>query len=752
VPSVPSLKPWGPWRRAAYGAVIGLAIAGALFALRRTRGMETLELRLVDVRTRAFLGDVPADPRIVLAVIDDASHRHVMQSNAGAGETWPWRLELHALAMDALAAAKVRAVMIDIFHLERGRAPEDLTLTEEQRTQGWVATLTAQQDEGTVLADAYRRVGNVALAFKLEGQPSSEVSPARVDAARERLLPDVTFQPREGIRRDHVLLPLTRPTKGATLMGFANVLESDDGVFRRAVPGGWWGETPVASLALSTAFLVEGRRRAVVGDRVLLGRSAQALDEEGGFYIHFRAEPGAAYTSVSPADLVAWGLALSEGKTPEQLRNDLGAQFTRLEGAVVVYGVNLSGGEDIVTTPLSGGHLGPEVQATILDNLLRGDGRVRVPALTDALILFSLALVAGVVGALLKGRWWPHVPSAVLLGALFAAAWGLFAKGRVIDLMTPVAALVLTWGATSVLRLATEGRRNKWLEGTFGRYVSPEVIDALKKDPRLLQLGGRRRDLTVLFSDVAGFTRISESLAPEMTVRLLNRYLTTQSAEVMGTGGVIDKFQGDAVMAFWGDPIEATDHALRAVKAALRCLDALPTLDPLLKELGLEHFHIRIGLNSGPALVGNMGSEARFDYTCMGDSVNLASRLEGANKQFASRLMVGPITYLLVKEHVVAKRLADLVVVGRSAPVRTYEVLSLKEDADEDTLAHAAAYGRAHMALRSGDVTGAFEHLAEAESRRPGDGPTAWLRALAGRMRKGEAATPWDGTWRLTEK
>jgi adenylate cyclase len=282
--------------------------------------------------------------------------------------------------------------------------------------------------------------------------------------------------------------------------------------------------------------------------------------------------------------------------------------------------------------------------------------------------------------------------------------------------------------------------------------VSPEVVEALKKDPTLLALGGRRRELTILFSDIAGFTRISETLHPEQTVQLLNRYLTTQSREVMAGAGVIDKFVGDAVMAFWGDPLETEDHALRAVKAALRCLAALPSLDPLLRELGLDGFNIRMGLNSGPAIVGNMGSEDRFDYTAMGDNVNLASRLEGANKAFGSRLLIGPVTYLLVKDHVVAKRLADLVVVGRSTPVRVYEVLSLREDAAEDTKAHAAAFGKAHEALRTGDMPAAWEHLAEAEARRPGDGPTAWLRALAGRIRKGEASTPWDGTWRLTEK
>jgi adenylate cyclase len=743
--------------------VIALAIGAGLLFLRSTRGMETLELRLVDVRTRAFVGDRPADPRIVLAVIEEPDHERVTKSNLGAGVFWPWPLVLHDYAMKALKEAGVRAVLVDIYHLERGKSREDLTLTETESTQGWVDVAVGEHADGKRLGDTYAALERVVLAFQLDDQPTGHEQPARVTVAEERLLPTIRYLPRAGRRGAHATLPLHQPARGAALLGFANVEESADGVFRRSVPCGTWDGRPVLSLALAGAFLATDGRREVRGSRIQVGQAVQALDEEGSFFLNFRGAASRAYRRVSPADLIQWGWTLEEQREAEKEKGapagpfrpadaEEARRFDALKDAIIVYGVNLKGADDIVTTPLAGTHPGPEVQATALDNLLHGDGRVRVPRATDRWILLGLCFLAGVVGALLKGKWWPHVPPFVLLMVLGIGAWRLFAAGTVIDLITPLAGLVLTWGATSVLRLATEGRRNRWLEGTFGRYVSPEVVEALKKDPRLLELGGRRRELSVLFSDVANFTRISESLPPEQTVRLLNVYLTGQSQEVMATGGVIDKFNGDGVMAFWGDPIESSDHALRTVTAALRCLAVLPEIAPLLKELELEDFRIRIGVNSGPALVGNMGSEARFDYTCMGDNVNLASRLEGANKVFGSRLLVGPVTYLLVKDHVVAKRLADLVVVGRSTPVRVYEILSLIGDASEDTRAHAAAFARAHASLRKGDVTAALENLAEAESRRPGDGPTAWLRGLAGRMRRGEAPQSWDGTWRLTEK
>lgn len=762
MPSVPSLDPWGPGRRALFGTVVGLAV-GALLAWVRTSGaVETLELRMVDVRTRAFVGRVEADPRIVLAVILENDHERVTHSDLAPNERWPWGLWLHTYAMRALAEAKVRAVAVDLFHLERGKAPEDVVLPAGQQGQGWTQALFAEASEGDALGAAYARLERVALAYQLSSEPTRNTSPARVEAAEERLCPAMPFAPDFGLRRPHADLPLSRPARGAGLLAYANVQEDADGVVRRAVATGYWGDRPTVSLPFATALLATQGARSVEGAEIRFGDAVQRVDEEGYFFANFRGEPRRAYREVSPADLVQWGYWL----TPQDPADPVGslplapeawpardrAALRSLEGAIVVYGVNLAGAEDVVPSPISGRLHGPEYQATLIDNLLHGDGRVRVPRSTNRWLLLGLCVLCGASGSAIRGRWLPHLPPLLLLGGLALLTYATFAAGHVIDVLTPAAGLVLTWSGSSVLRLATEGRRNRWLEGTFGRYVSPEVVEALKQDPTLLALGGRRRDLTILFSDVAGFTRISESLEAERVVQLLNRYLTSQSEQVMRTAGVIDKYVGDAVMAFWGDPIEMPDHALRAVRAALACLAVLPKLEPLVRELGLPGFSIRIGLNSGPAVVGNMGSEDRFNYTCMGDSVNLASRLEGANKAFGTHLLVGPLTYLAVKDQVIAKRLADLIVVGKSTPVRVYEVLSLREDAPEDTRAHAEAFAQAHEALRRGDLEAARSGLERALRLRPGDGPTAWLAALEARMRAGQAPSPWDGTWTLTEK
>jgi adenylate cyclase len=338
--------------------------------------------------------------------------------------------------------------------------------------------------------------------------------------------------------------------------------------------------------------------------------------------------------------------------------------------------------------------------------------------------------------------------------AVGAAAFLPFARGTVIDLFTPLAGIVLTYAGVVAFRLMTEGRRNRWLESTFGQYLSPAVIEQLKKDPTRLELGGRRTEITILFSDIKGFTSISEQLKdrPGEFKKLMNVYLTGQSEPVLAEDGTIDKFIGDAVMAFFGDPLEVGDHSLRACRAAIRSQEALAPLQPLAASLGLPPLVNRIGVNTGPAYVGNMGSEKRFSYTAMGDDVNLASRLEGANKAFGTHVLIGPGTYEQAKHAIVAKPIGRLRVVGKSEPVLVHELVALRDEASAETLRHAEAYGRAHAALLADDLDAALRHLADAEALRPGDGACAWLRTLVAGLRRGDPPRPWDGVVVLESK
>jgi adenylate cyclase len=256
----------------------------------------------------------------------------------------------------------------------------------------------------------------------------------------------------------------------------------------------------------------------------------------------------------------------------------------------------------------------------------------------------------------------------------------------------------------------------------------------------------------VLFSDVKSFTSISEKLSPANLVLLLNDYLTRQSEQILEREGVVDKFIGDAVMAFFGDPVPVPDHALRACRAAVRCREVLVETEPLAERLGVPALKNRIGINSGLATVGNMGSAKRFNYTAMGDTVNFASRLESANKAFGSAILVGPLTYEQAKASIVARPIARVVVVGQREPMAVYELLGMAGETDEATVALANAYSAAHAAVLADDLDEARRRLLDAVALRPADGPSIWLSRLVDELGAGRRPRPWDGVFVLDEK
>jgi adenylate cyclase len=537
-----------------------------------------------------------------------------------------------------------------------------------------------------------------------------------------------------------------RVAEGAAALGFVNMVVDEDGVVRRASPLARWGGRPVTSLALATAALAAGETPRVEKGALRLGDVRTPLHDDGTFLVDFRGAAEGAYRRVAPSQLIAWNQQRGAGGAlPAEAR-------AALEGAIVVWGVNLSGTKDVVTTPMSGMHRGPALQATVIDDLLRGGGRIRASRVVNAGLLLAVLALAGAIAAGARPRWAPHAVALLAAAATGFAAFAAFRAGISVDLVTPWLGIVVLWGAIGTMRYLTEGRYNRWLEGAFGRYLAPSVIDAIKKDPALLELGGRRREISVLFSDVAGFTVASRKLGPEQIVRLLNEHLTAHCDEVFATGGVVDKFIGDAVMAFWGDPVPVYDHAERACRTALAVQRRLPELEPLWRGMGLDEFRVRIGVNSGPVVVGNMGSRQRFDYTVMGETVNLASRLEGANKAFGTTILLGPRTREAAGERILALPIGGVQVVGHDEPVRVHCLVAMADAATPAQRAQVAAWFRAQEAARDDDLDGALAALAEADRHAPGHGAHAWFRDVLASLRSGAYRRPWSGVVILSSK
>jgi len=281
---------------------------------------------------------------------------------------------------------------------------------------------------------------------------------------------------------------------------------------------------------------------------------------------------------------------------------------------------------------------------------------------------------------------------------------------------------------------ATEGRERKFVRRTFSRYMDGKLVDHVLEHPELLRPGGRRCRVTVFFADIAGFTSMSERLPPEEVVEILRSALNAITEVIIRNGGVIDKYIGDAVMAFWGSPLADPTDEENACRAALQCLAELGQTNQRLRARGLSEIDIRIGINTGEAIVGNLGSDRIFDYTAIGDTVNLASRLEGANKVFRTRIIVAGET-MAAAHGLLARSLGRLAVKGRAQPVEVFELLAEEEEGNEALRRRAQLFRQGRACFMARDWAGAAVGFEELLAAFPTDGPAAYYldrcRALA---------------------
>jgi len=265
----------------------------------------------------------------------------------------------------------------------------------------------------------------------------------------------------------------------------------------------------------------------------------------------------------------------------------------------------------------------------------------------------------------------------ITIAYLAASIW-LFSRDILLTTIAPVGTFGAAYLSQVVFRYFTEEREKRQIRGMFQRYVSPDVVDKLIEDPAKLRLGGEKRYLSVLFSDIRGFTTISEKLVPEELLNQLNQYLSAMTALVLSNGGMLDKYVGDAIMAVFGAPLELENHALAACKTALEMMEELRSLKQEWENEAKPILDIGIGIHTGEMIIGNVGSTKRMDYTVIGDNVNLASRLEGVNKELGTHVIISGATRQLVEKHVRTRNLGDITVKGKERPVAIYELLEMK--------------------------------------------------------------------------
>ncbi|MFH1101367.1 MAG: adenylate/guanylate cyclase domain-containing protein [Methanobacteriota archaeon] len=347
-------------------------------------------------------------------------------------------------------------------------------------------------------------------------------------------------------------------------------------------------------------------------------------------------------------------------------------------GKIVLIGVTASDLHDDAIVPISNQAMpGVEINANLVQSILTREFLYYQDDMSAIGVVFLFALLTGL---LLFGF---RIHIATILLAVLAIVYVffsifLFHSGVIMNILYPLVAIVLVYVVLVVIYYLTEERSRKWITSVFGKYVSPVVIDNLIKNPDRIKLGGEKRNITIFFSDIRGFTSLAEKLDPEELVRLLNEYLTEMTSIILKDQGLVDKYMGDSIMAFWGAPLDQPNHAEMACSSSLDMTEKLTELQKKWKHEGIPSFTIGIGLNSGDAIVGNMGSLNRFDYTVTGDHVNIASRMEGLNKIYGTTIIISENTYRIVKDTFETRKLDAVKVKGKKKPIFIYELLSRK--------------------------------------------------------------------------
>jgi adenylate cyclase len=630
--------------------------------------LETVELKTYDWRLSHTARPETARTDIALIEIDEYSLRN-LQANAGR---WPWPRAVHSMLIDYLARAPAKVIAYDVNFAE----------ADTRRGFDFGDTTWSGSESDKALADSIKAAGNVLL-----------LADATFDSEAKdpQPLPDFGYRLNSPklVERRTVFLPF--PALAGAAAGFGHnlfVLDSD-GPIRHSVPFVRSGARAIPLLGAAAALRVAGippaavtleRGRLTMGDRVLPMSSRRVSTSDGPVaylwsLIAFRGPAvlddmkTRTYPTYSFFDLEYSEEQLLAKVTPK-------IDPAVFRDKIVFVGTSATGLLDVFETPFAHGKMpGIQIHAAVADDILSKRFIDQPAAPIRVASVVAAGLVIGLAATVLPA-WWAALVTVVFVALTGWLATQLFAGGYWVNLSQPVLASWFALLGGVGYQYFFEDREKRKVKKLFGQYVSKDVYAQLVENPTLARLGGHRREMTVLFSDIRGFTTLTERGQPDEVVGMLNEYFSSMVDLVFRHKGTLDKFVGDMVMALYGAPLDDPDHADHAVQTALAMIAELSRLNAQWKVQGrFAELDIGIGINTGPMIAGNIGSEAIMSYTVIGDAVNLGSRLESLNKQYGTRIIISEATRERLKGQYQFRALGDVVVKGKTQPVAIFEVV-----------------------------------------------------------------------------
>ncbi|MBD3293433.1 MAG: CHASE2 domain-containing protein [Armatimonadia bacterium] len=610
--------------------------------------LDGLELQTIDWRFH-HRGFEQPDPRITIVAVDEASILDVGR--------WPWPRDTFARVVRTLDQAGAQAIVFDIFFSE----PDDASEGEA----GDRALVEATREAGNVYHAAFGHAPDSG-----EGGETADILAERSWSETRVVQPGGLNAVADIFEIDQVTPPLPSLVDSAAGIGFVNVVDSGDGVFRHTLPLVARGPQLYPSLSVSAAAGVLGVSpdQVVVrpGQTIDLGeRRSIPIDRMGRMLIDFAGGTGT-YPYVPVKDVLSM-----DGGYSEDARD-------RFEDRIVFVAVTAPGLYDLRASPFDSVYYGVETQANALANILQDRFLRQAPGEVCVILVIVLAAAVYLVMIYMRPRWAVMSAIGLMVAYNWIAVW-LFSRGLVIEVIAPDLVLIAATLAGLALRLVGQESEGERVWSALARFVPAEVIGrVVTEDPEAL-LRGQRREVSVMFADIRSFTEKSASLSPEQSVELLNRFFFLVHETIFEHEGTLDKYMGDGLMAFWNSPLDQPDHALLAVQTAVHMQRRLQYNQAEWEFLGMPELAAGIGISTGDAVVGYVGTGERMQYTAIGAQVNLAARLETLTKELGCPILISDATYEQVKDHVEARSLGPMEVRGFSDPVEIYEVLDLKE-------------------------------------------------------------------------
>lgn len=700
-------------KRLLTGLCVG-AVVGGVFAVLQGMGYLAIwEAKTYDWRLSTTARFDSARSQVAMFYVDQAG----LDFMKGSGIGWPWPRALYADVLRFCKAGGARAIIFDMIYSEDsvyGAADDAAFATGlEEAGNGFLAIFLSQKSK-TAIQEVASIVYKDAVTVTVTGGGVP-----------------ITDYP------GFMALPIPPLRDAARGFGNVQLAPDGDGIYRRMPLLFGYQDKIIPSLYIAMLHAERQGEAVQLAPGVLsFGDIHVPLDPQGNLILKYYGGVDT-FPNYSLSRVLTAAHDLKEGQLP-------GLDPAIVKDKVVIVGVSAPGLYDLRPQPLASRYPGAEIHATAFQNILTGDFMRMTPAGAGLAGIIVLAMILGIVLRLELPTAVGMGVAAAALGAAVGVPFVLIRYGWWAPMVAPVGAVAGTFAAVMVVNFLSEGKKKRIIRNTFQKYLAPDVVKSLLKNPEAIALGGAEQVLTVYFSDIAGFTGISEKIPAGDVVAALNDYLSRCSQIIIDSHGTIDKYIGDAVMAFWGAPLAMVNHAEHACWAALRVQKMLSIWNGERLRLGQPPLATRIGIHTGLCVVGNMGSAQRMNYTVMGDTVNLASRLEGLNKFFGTQTIASGDCVVGLREKFLCRHLAAVRVKGRSGAIEIYEMrdeMGVASDKDREFVVQFEKGLAAYRAGRLPEAKAVFESLAQGVGDVASKRYVQWINAAA----RAPIGSDWDG-------